>query len=57
MTKQIIEKYFLESGSSKRHELKELERKCEEKGFLYGRTGQFGIGVLRYLYDCRKNCS
>lgn len=49
MTKGIIEKFFLESGSSRRHEIKELERKCKEKEFLLGRTGQFGIGVLSYF--------
>ncbi len=49
MTKEIIEKFFLESGSSKRYEIKELERRCKERGFMLGRTGQFGIGVLSYF--------
>lgn len=49
MTKSIIENYFLQSGVSKRHEIRELERKCEEMGFYLGRTGQFGIGALSYF--------
>ncbi|RBL91691.1 HD domain-containing protein [Chitinophaga flava] len=49
MTKAIIEKFFLESGSSRRYEIKELERKCSRKGFKLNRTGQFGIGVLSYF--------
>jgi hypothetical protein len=54
MTKNIIEKFFLESGSSKRHEIQELERKCKEKKFHFGRTGQFGIGVLSYFMLAEK---
>lgn len=54
MTKDIIERYFLESGLSKRHEIKELERRCKEKGFALGRTGQFGIGVLSYFMIAEK---
>lgn len=54
MTKSIIEKFFLESGSSKRHEINELERKCKEKGFNFSRTGQFGIGVLSYFMIAEK---
>lgn len=49
MTKNIIESYFLESGASKRHEISALERRCNEKGFIFSRTGQFGIGVLSYF--------
>jgi hypothetical protein len=49
MTKSIIEKYFLESGASKRHEIKDLERRCSAKGFNFTRTGHFGIGVLSYF--------
>lgn len=49
MTKDIIEHYFLHSGASKRHEIKELERECLKRGFCLGRTGQFGIGVLSYF--------
>ena len=54
MTKSIIEKFFLESGSSKRHEIQELERKCKERGFYFSRTGQFGIGVLSYFMLAEK---
>lgn len=54
MTKEIIEHYFLQSGVSKRHEIKELERECRRKGFFLGRTGQFGIGVLSYFMLAEK---
>lgn len=54
MTKSIIEKYFLESGSSKRHEISSLERRCKERGFNFTRTGQFGIGVLSYFMIAEK---
>lgn len=49
MTKGIIEHFFLHSGSTKRHEIKALERECQKRGFSLGRTGQFGIGVLSYF--------
>jgi hypothetical protein len=49
MTRSIIEKYLLVSGSSRRHDILELERRCEAAGFHLGRTGQFGIGVLSYF--------
>ncbi len=52
--KEIIEHYFLQSGVSKRHEIKELERECRRKGFFLGRTGQFGIGVLSYFMLAEK---
>lgn len=54
MTKSIIEKYFLESGSSKRHEISSLERRCKERGYHFTRTGQFGIGVLSYFMIAEK---
>jgi len=54
MTKSIIEKFFLESGSSNRHQISELERKCNERSFNLGRTGQFGIGVLSYFMIAEK---
>ena len=54
MTKGIIEGYFLQSGFSKRHEIKELERECRKNGFYLGRTGQFGIGVLSYFMLAEK---
>jgi hypothetical protein len=49
MTRPIIEKYLLVSGSSRRHDILDLERQCEAAGFHLGRTGQFGIGVLSYF--------
>jgi hypothetical protein len=49
MTRAIIEKFFLESGTVRRHEIVELDRRCREKGFILDRTGQFGIGVLSYF--------
>lgn len=49
MTKHIIEKYLLVSGSSKQADVMALERAAKRKGFSSGRTGQFGIGVLSYF--------
>lgn len=49
MTRQIIEKFLLVSGNSRRHDVLDLERRCEAVGFRLGRTGQFGIGVLSYF--------
>lgn len=49
MTKEIIEKFFLISGASQRPDLSKLERYCRKRGFMSGRTGQFGIGVLSYF--------
>jgi hypothetical protein len=49
MSKSIIENHMLVSGSARRSDLTELERRCTEKGFSLSRTGQFGIGVLSYF--------
>ncbi len=49
MTQGIIANYLLVSGRAKRHDILELERRCQEAGFSVGRTGQFGIGVLSYF--------
>src|SRR6185437_11767230 len=49
MSKRIIERYLLVSGSDRRRELKELEQKCETAGYDLGLSGQFGIGVLSYF--------
>jgi len=49
MTKRIIADYLLVSGRGVRHEILDLERRCEAAGFSLGRTGQFGIGVLSYF--------
>lgn len=49
MTKQIIQKYLLVSGQSRRHEVLDLARRCQSAGFTLERTGEFGIGVLSYF--------
>ena len=49
LTKALITGHLLVSGQSRRHAILELERRCAEKEFVLGRTGQFGIGVLSYF--------
>jgi hypothetical protein len=49
MTRSIIENHLLVSGTGARHDVLDLERRCLKEGFLLGRTGQFGIGVLSYF--------
>lgn len=49
MTKAIIRDHFLVSGTPRRHEVLDLERRCKRAGFSLGRTGKFGIGVLSYF--------
>jgi len=49
MSKSIIRDRLLVSGTGAKHELLALERKCRERGFQLGTTGQFGIGVLSYF--------
>jgi len=49
MTKAIIRDRVLVSGSSVRHDVRALERLCREKGFVLGRSGKFGIGILSYF--------
>jgi len=49
MSKAIIRDHLLVSGSARRHDVLELERRCKEAGFELKRTGQFGIGVLSYF--------
>lgn len=49
MDKEIIKKCFLVGGATKRHELLELERKCNKIGYDLEVTGQFGIGVMSYF--------
>jgi hypothetical protein len=49
MSKSVIRDHVLVSGTPKRHEVLDLERRCTEAGFALGRTGQFGIGVLSYF--------
>jgi hypothetical protein len=49
MTREIIERNLLISGSTTRAEVRALERNAKTFGFSVGRTGQFGIGVLSYF--------
>jgi hypothetical protein len=49
MTKAIIRDHLLISGTARRHDILDLDRRCKEKSFSLGRTGQFGIGVLSYF--------
>jgi hypothetical protein len=49
MTKAIITDRILVSGSSPRHDVRALDRRCKQAGFDLGRSGQFGIGVLSYF--------
>jgi hypothetical protein len=49
MTKEIIEKHLLISGSGPRPEVRSLERSAKKHSFRVDRTGQFGIGVLSYF--------
>lgn len=49
MTRDIIERHLLISGSTTRAEVRALERSARNFGFNVGRTGQFGIGVLSYF--------
>jgi hypothetical protein len=49
MTKTIIGDHLLVSGTAKRHDILELERRCNQAGFSLERTGEFGIGVLSYF--------
>jgi HSP90 family molecular chaperone len=49
MSKSIIENHVLVSGSSRRGDLVELEKRSAEAGLPLHRTGQFGIGLLSYF--------
>lgn len=49
MTRAIIERHMLVSGSGTRGESRRLERAAHEAGFSVERTGRFGIGVLSYF--------
>jgi hypothetical protein len=49
MTRRVIEKHLLISGSRPRPELLALERACISKGFRLERVGEFGIGILSYF--------
>lgn len=54
LTKNLISNHLLISGQSRRHDILELERRCESAGFRLGRTGQFGVGVLSYFMLANK---
>ncbi len=49
LTRDIINRHVLVSGTGRRHAIRQLERDCEAVGFRPGLTGQFGIGVLSYF--------
>lgn len=49
LTRDIINRQLLVSGTGRRHAIRQLERDCNEAGFRPGLTGQFGIGVLSYF--------
>jgi hypothetical protein len=49
MSKAVIQDHVLVSGTPKRHDILDLERRCTAAGFSLGRTGEFGIGVLTYF--------
>ena len=49
MTRRVIEKYLLVSGSNTRPEVLDLKRRCSAKGVKFTRTGEFEIGVLSYF--------
>jgi len=49
MDKNIIKKCFLVGGAVKRHEILDLERKCNAVGYNLELTAHFGIGVMSYF--------
>lgn len=49
MSRDTIRSRFLVGGISADHEIRALERACNEHGFSVGRTARFGIGVLSYF--------
>jgi hypothetical protein len=49
MTRRVIEKYLLVSGSQSRPEVLELSRESAARGLRLERSGEFGIGVLSYF--------
>lgn len=49
MTRTIIERHLLVSGSGTQGESRRLARAANEAGFSVERTGRFGIGVLSYF--------
>ena len=49
MSREVIRSRFLVGGTTGDHDIRALERACEEHGFTVGRTARFGIGVLSYF--------
>lgn len=49
MSREIIKSRFLVGGKRANHEMRALERTCQERGFGTGKTSRFGIGVLSYF--------
>ena len=49
MTRRVVEKYLLVSGSQSRPEVLELGREIAARGINLERSGEFGIGVLSYF--------
>ncbi|MGA8807772.1 MAG: hypothetical protein WB973_07820 [Thermoanaerobaculia bacterium] len=49
MTRDILRRRFLTSGSGRGHREFDLERRCRAHDFSVGRTGEFGIGALSYF--------
>lgn len=49
MTREILRRRFLSSGSTRGHREMALERRSKAHGFTVGRTGEFGIGALSYF--------
>ncbi len=49
MTREILRRRFLTSGSGRGHREFDLERRCLAHGFSVRRTGEFGIGALSYF--------
>jgi len=49
MTRDIIRDQLLVSGRPPGSRHKDLERRCQAKGFTMGRTARFGIGCLSYF--------
>jgi hypothetical protein len=49
MTRFMIERYLLVSGSQPRPEVLELQRRCAARSIDFERSGEFGIGVLSYF--------
>lgn len=49
MSREIVKSRFLVGGKKANHEMRSLERLCEEHGFSTGKTARFGIGVLSYF--------